>query len=66
MLCLLIKGSPEYVVDADDALLVGVLCVADERGAGLHPRVAALLVQEAEVVAHHLALVQYYETRNNY
>ena len=51
---------PEHVVDAYDALFLRVLRVADERGARLHPRVAALLVHQAEVVGHHLALVQHW------
>ena len=38
-ICVLRAG--EYVVDADDGLLLAVLGVADEGGAGLHPRVPA-------------------------
>ena len=32
---------PKDIIDADDALLVGVLGVADEGGARLHPGVTA-------------------------
>ena len=51
--------AAEDVVDADDGLLVLVLGVADQRGAHLHPRVAAAPVQEPEVSGHHLTLLDH-------
>lgn len=39
-----------HVVNADDVLLVGVLRVANDSGAGLYPNVAAVLVHHAPVV----------------
>ncbi|GFY39784.1 hypothetical protein TNIN_329301 [Trichonephila inaurata madagascariensis] len=59
------EGSsvPQHVVDAYDALLVRVLGVADDGGAGLEPRVAAILVDEAIIAAHHLTLVDHWKRR---
>ena len=49
----------QHVVDADDALLVLVLGVADQGGAHLHPRVSASSVEEPEVGGHHLAFLDH-------
>ncbi|GFX90232.1 hypothetical protein TNCV_3848071 [Trichonephila clavipes] len=56
----------EHVVDTYDALLVRVLGVADNGGAGLEPRVAAILVDEAIITAHHLALVDHWKRRRDF
>lgn len=44
-----VLGPAQDVVHADDRLLVLVLGVADQRGAHLHPRVAATSVQESDI-----------------
>jgi hypothetical protein len=41
-----VLGTAEDIVDTDDALFVVVLGVADQGGAGLHPRVAAPSAQQ--------------------
>ena len=51
--------AAQHVVDADDALLVLVLGVADQRGAHLHPRVSATSVEEPEVRGHDLTLLDH-------
>lgn len=53
----LVLPIADHVVHADDVLLVGVLRVADDRRARLHPSVAAVLVHDPVVVGQHLALV---------
>ena len=49
--------AAEDVVDAEDGLLVLVLCVADQSGAHLHPGVATPPVEEPEVCGHHLTFL---------
>lgn len=37
-------NPPDHIVHADDVLLIGVLCAADDGGTGLEPSVASTLV----------------------
>ena len=58
------KSIPEDVVDADDALLVAVLGVANDRGTRLDPGESAVAVQDPVVGCHHLAFMHYCNYRN--
>ena len=53
------QSLPYHVIDTDDILFVAILVVDDHCGADLNPRVAARLVEEAEVRTHHLALLDH-------
>ena len=50
---------PEDVVDADDALLVAVLRVAHDRGAGLDPGKSPVAVQDSVIGRHDLSFVHH-------
>ena len=54
-----VLGPAQHVVDTDDALLVLILGVTDQRGTHLHPGVASSPVQEPEICGHHLTLLNH-------
>lgn len=49
-------ASPENIVDADDALRLGVATVVDDGSLGLHPDIAPVFSQHAVLAADRLSL----------
>ena len=49
-------GSPEDIVDTDDALGLRVAAVVDNGALGLHPHVASMLRQHTVLTTHSLSL----------